>query len=445
MFHIPRRCSSLGANPKVGFFKPPIHDRKSNGCRDDHQRSEKCLAAHSVGHSFGVPLGPKGGLLISPVRKVEKCAQRVGQVGHPQGYDLPKMAAILGQVRSFLVAMPFLRAFTDKMLLFVIHNQVCGWDQRSCVPPSLKQEVLEVHQLVSQWGGRPFEGRCQVRHLASDSSDLAWAGLDLGTGLAVQDFWRAKSDLHINVKELDAAVSTVKSLAHPGDRVHLRVDNSVAFSYLRKGGGRLPHLNALMRDLWVWCMGRGITLEPQLVKSAEQEADGLSRPLQDRGDYGLDPVLCHQLFLRFSPVVRPKIDMFASPGNSQLPEFCARTPHWGATLVDALHCSLNRVQSCYANPPWPIIHPWLNRLRENPTLTCLMVVPYWDSTVWWLLKLHVLHTPWVVVQPFHGMFRDCWGHSMPPPRWPLLCTVLSGAAFREGKFRMRGSRLTWGS
>ena len=111
-----------------------------------------------------------------------------------------------------------------------------------------------------------------------------------------------------------------------------------------------------MRDLWVWCMGRGITLEPQLVPSAEQEADGLSRPLQDRGDYGLDPVLCRQFFLQFSPVVQPRIDMFASPGNSQLPEFCARAPHWGATLVDALHCPLNGVQSCYANPPWPIIH-----------------------------------------------------------------------------------------
>ena len=394
---------------------------------------------------LGFLLDLKVGCLSVPSEKLRSVRKELGKLVTHKDMSCRKMAAILGQVRSFLVAMPFLRAFTDKMLLFVKRNQVCGWDQRSCVPPSLKQEVLEVHQLMSQWGGRPFEGRCQVRHLASDSSDLAWAGLDLGTGLAVQDFWRAKSDLHINVKELDAAVSTVKSLAHPGDRVHLRVDNSVAFSYLRKGGGRLPHLNALMRDLWVWCMGRGISLEPQLVKSAEQEADGLSRPLQDRGDYGLDPVLCRQLFLQFHPAVRPRIDMFASPGNSQLPEFCARTPHWGAKLVDALHCPLNGVQSCYANPPWPIIHQWLNRLRENPTLTCLMVVPYWVSAVWWplLLKLHVPHTPFVVVPPFHGMFRDCWGHSMPPPRWPLLCTVLSGAAFREGKFRMRESRLTW--
>ena len=68
------------------------------------------------------------------------------------------------------------------------------------------------------------------RELHSDSSTLAWAGLDLKTGKFVQEFWREKASLHINVKELEAAIATVKSLAKPRERVLLSVDKSVTFS-----------------------------------------------------------------------------------------------------------------------------------------------------------------------------------------------------------------------
>jgi hypothetical protein len=327
--------------------------------------------------------------------------------------------------------------------LFVRRHQFIGWDKPLQVPSELRQEVLEVNHLMISWAGRVFQGQCTVRSLASDSSNLAWGGLDTSSGLSVQDFWREKSGLHINVKELEAAIHTIKSLAKPNETVHLSVDNSVAFSYLRKGGGRLPHFNALMRDLWAWCMERSIALQPQLVKSSEQAADSLSRPLQDKEDYSLDRNLFLQLLAKFQPWVVPQVDMFANPGNAQLPQFCSRAPHWAALLVDALHCPLGGVPCCYACPPWTIIHHWLNRLKDNPTLRCLIVVPYWVSATWWplILKLHVTQSPCIIVPPFQGMFRNCWGEAMPPPRWPLLCTLLSGSAFKEGKFHLKESML----
>jgi len=54
----------------------------------------------------------------------------------------------------------------------------------------------------------------------------------------VQNFWREKSFWHINLKELQAASSTIMSLASPGDSVLLHVDNTVALSYLKKQGGK---------------------------------------------------------------------------------------------------------------------------------------------------------------------------------------------------------------
>ncbi len=43
----------------------------------------------------------------------------------------------------------------------------------------------------------------------------------------MQEFWRTEKSLHINVKEIKAAVHTVQALAKPGELVHLNVDNIV--------------------------------------------------------------------------------------------------------------------------------------------------------------------------------------------------------------------------
>jgi hypothetical protein len=62
-------------------------------------------------------------------------------------------------------------------------------------------------------------------------------GLDITTGKFVQEFWREKSYLHINIKEMIAAINTVRSLSKRGETVSLTVDNQVIYYYLAKGGG----------------------------------------------------------------------------------------------------------------------------------------------------------------------------------------------------------------
>ena len=116
------------------------------------------------------------------------------------------------------------------------------------IPQELQNQVMEMKEIMEKWKGRKFEGKIPVRELHSDSSQNAWAGVDVTSGKMVQDFWRDKSGLHINVKELEAAIITVKSLSHKGEHVSLKVDNSVIFAYLSIGGGRIP-------SLWCakWC------------------------------------------------------------------------------------------------------------------------------------------------------------------------------------------------
>jgi len=218
-------------------------------------------------------------------------------------------------------------------------------------------------------------------------------------------------------------------LAKHGEHVFLKVDNSVTFWYLTKGGGKIPSLNQQFRPFLKWCMEKDIHLSVQQVKSAEDLADGPSRWSKDKGDYTMDKKLFHYLakILRLQNIV-PQVDMFASPGNHQLPKFVSRYPNWQAMEVDALKCPFDKINCCYANPPWSLIGKWLHRLRENRHVICMMITPYWVSASWWpqLIKLQVKGTPAFLIPPYPGMFKNCWGEPMPPPRWPLICTVLSG-------------------
>jgi hypothetical protein len=396
------------------------------------------IPCQKVDH-LGFSLNLKDGVLEVPKTKLKAVRKELGKVLTHTTLTCRKMAAILGSIRSFLMAMPFLRAFTDQMKDFVNQQAHLGWDFPQEVPQHLKQEVLDLHRLTTSWAGRPFLDKIPLRHLHSDSSNHAWAGLDIKKGTVVQEFWREKGVLHINVKELIAAVETVKSLAKTKEMVHLSVDNSVAFAYLKKGGGRLPHLNHIMRDFWKWCMFQKIQVQVELVPSAQDQADFWSRRPQDHGDYTLDRELFLFLKDKMKEHIMPKIDMFASPGNFQIKKFVSRHPHWEADRQDALNCPLWDITECYANPPWKIISEWLHRLWVNPHLKCMMITPYWVGAPWWpqLVKLQCPQTPAFLINPYWGMFKNCLGELMPPPRWPLLCTVLSGKHWRPNKSNMK--------
>lgn len=384
-----------------------------------------------------------GALKICPT-KLKMVRKELGKLVVGKELSCRKMAAILGATRSFLVALPFLRAFTDTMVGFVNLQQTWGWDHKVKIPETLKAQLVEIKKVLEDWQGRKF---CSpiTQELHSDSSDLAWGGLDLQSGAQVQEFWRHQKEQHINQKELIAAVSTVQSLAKPGGHVQLSVDNTVAFSYLKKGGGKLPHFNHIVRPFLKWCMEKDVKLTMEWVPSAHQMADALTRSGLDHGDYTLDRDLFCWLVQQMSPWVTPVVDMFASPGNAQLQKFVSRWPHFQAMATDALKCPLKGFCHVYANPPWSIIPQWLHRLRENPHITCLMICPFWDSAPWWpqLIKLHLMDAPVFQIKPFQGMFRNCNGALMPAPKWPLTCIALSGKVWLGRKCHLRTSKISW--
>ena len=172
----------------------------------------------------------------------------------------------------------------------------------------------------------------------SDSSQFAWAGVDQN-GVVIRDSWSQKTHTwHINVKALGGAAHTIKSLAQPNQSVVLRVDNTVAQRYLSKVGGKKPLLNFLVRNLFLWCQQRNVSVTVERVPSKDCWADQPSRFWDKKRLLPRRQVVFP--LKQSSPWLVPEWDMFASPSKSKLPKFCARHPHWKAELVESLACSL---------------------------------------------------------------------------------------------------------
>ena len=180
------------------------------------------------------------GTLGVPPGKLKAVRKDLGKIQTANTMTPRKMAAILGQVRSFIQAIPALRSFTDKMLKFVRLHDTLGWDQKYPIPGDMKEELSSLKDLLQNWKGRPLGERLHHRTIHSDSSDYCWGAKDITTGNVTMEYWRNQRHLHINTKELGAAVQAVQALGQKGDHISLCVDNLVAFHYLRKGGGGSP-------------------------------------------------------------------------------------------------------------------------------------------------------------------------------------------------------------
>ena len=124
---------------------------------------------------LGIGINLEQGRLEVPGGKLKSIRKELGKLLKCQALTCRKMASILGQVRSFLVALPFLRLVTDQLACFSNLHEIHGWDHKVQVPESLKTQVRELEDLLVPGLGRPFYSPVD-RELHSDSSTHAWGG-----------------------------------------------------------------------------------------------------------------------------------------------------------------------------------------------------------------------------------------------------------------------------
>jgi hypothetical protein len=151
-------------------------------------------------------------------------------------------------------------------------------------------QIVCNHDSWLSWAcGKPFDGYVADRWVATDSSTLASGGsiidapkswtdflalrlLDVPKARTVSRLWRDRKLLHINVKELLAFIDVLDTFASElqGLRIGAVVDNTVAASYIRKGGGAVKILNDNAWRLTLWLVRHRVVLaEVRRAKSAE--------------------------------------------------------------------------------------------------------------------------------------------------------------------------------
>jgi hypothetical protein len=216
--------------------------------------------------------------------------------------------------------------------------------------------------------------------LATDASKQGWgASLD---NLVTGGRWSlSESLLHINVLELKAVLLGLQSLCKEKKDCHIKIlsDNTTAVSYLKKmGGTHSPQCNNIAREIWMWCISKGIWLTPAHIPGVDNvEADLASRVFNDKTEWQLDKSIFAHLVSIFG---KPDIDMFASRLNYQIKPFVSWAPDPEAVAADAFTLNWDN-KFMYIFPPFSIIPRILQKI-EADRARALMIVPLWATQSW---------------------------------------------------------------
>jgi hypothetical protein len=213
----------------------------------------------------------------------------------------------------------------------------------------------------------------------------------------------------------------------------LRIDNQGALWMLKLWRSPTAYYRPTLRLIWDLLDANNLDIRLRWVASERKvRADELSRQSYDHNDYELNPKIFDSLQACFthpslpSHPRLPEVDLFANFRNRQVPNFYSQGWQPEATGYDTLTADLSRWRWAYANPPWGCVGTFLEHHQSFPLLQTLVVLPWWESAVWWpLLKNSILHSfPVFRIDPHRGLFLNCLGEKMPAARWPVICAVI---------------------
>ena len=102
------------------------------------------------------------------------------------------------------------------------------------------------------------------------------------------------------------------------------------------------------------------------------EADYMSRLLNDNTEWKLDPQIFQKIFKLFS--VKPEIDIFASNLNYQVPTYVSWNHDKNAYATDAGISWTNL--KLYAFRPFSLIGTSISKIRREMEVK-IMIIPWW--------------------------------------------------------------------
>ena len=222
-------------------------------------------------------------------------------------------------------------------------------------------------------------------------------------------------------------------------------DNTTVYHYIRKWGGKLPHFQVLVRELWDLLQERRVTIAIHWVASEYNPAD-----LPSRERWSLSRAALHESTVDFImagfPQITCAVDWMACAETIQCPRFVAEGPQPrvpGVTLlaedIFAQGDRLREFSPGWCNPPWHLIPQILRLIAHSPPGSrTILVCPDLQSKPWWPLFISMADGRLRRVPRHKVRLIDPAGDQI-PGRCSLVCAVVSSPPIdgeeRPGKRR----------
>ena len=138
---------------------------------------------------------------------------------------------------------------------------------------------------------KPIMRKAPEFSLYTDASLEAWGAYNKTSGIKTGGRWSVKEQgTRINILELKACQLALLTFYKDLGNVHVLIfmDNTTSCAYINKFGGKTAELDEIAREIWLWCVDKGIHLSAaHFLGKMNQEADELSRVFNDDLEWSL--------------------------------------------------------------------------------------------------------------------------------------------------------------
>ena len=319
-----------------------------------------------------------------PLVKIQKIVKHCHELLSKDTVTIRDLAKIIGKLVATEPAVKYAALFYKPLEIQKDHElklnrgdfasfMVLSEESRSCLN-------WWIDNLESQF--RPIILPKPERIIESDSSMVGYGAYDVTNDIEISGLWTGSdSDRHINYLELKAAFLGLQGICHDvvDEHVQLLLDNTTAIKYITKMGGRKEELNNLTKELWLWCVSRGIWLSAfHLAGSLNIRADALSR---QKLNPDMEWTLNMEIFMRIMSVCGLcDVDMFASKKNNRLPCYVSYLPDKDAVAINVFSIRWNEHYS-YLFPPFSCIGSVLQKIEQDEA-EGVLVAPLFSTQAW---------------------------------------------------------------
>jgi hypothetical protein len=203
------------------------------------------------------------------------------------------------------------------------------------------------------------------------------------------EFSDEESSASSGLRELLAVHKTLESdpgqfKEFSGGIVYWQTDSKNCYSYLTKGS-RLPAVQKLVMDIKHRERRLDIKIVPVWTPRSQArivEADLGSKLSSSTDEWCIDRSDLAEVFCKLDYV--PDFDCMATGKNAICKKFYSKIPQVGTCGVNFLCQELCPKVSYFCCPPVKLIGKVVGHLLSKPDVNCLLILPVWVSTAFWV-------------------------------------------------------------